>query len=249
MEIEIPNIINSHRGKIGLCVATGSSLKPHLDKVISSSKKKKDFCTFSVNEFDDMIDLDADFRIVANNEFTVAREHKRLNNSSSLLCYADSVDLTSKPLVETLLNNVHYLPYDQRHFGGKTCKELGYSLKDRLCCFHIKNDRLTIQEELAKYTGGPLYGQGSTVALHMAAFAILCGCRKIFVFGVDLDYRKGYVNPRFMNPTSFNPYISEIVDDFGKIRECAEKKGVGVFSACAGSPINQVLEYVDSPEL
>lgn len=230
-------IINKESDKIGMCVATGPSLKPYLDNLIELSKSNDNYCFLSTNHYDSMFDLKAKYRVVANSVLTIDKEYKRFNSTNNTLLYADSVDTTNRYLVKNLLT-IEYIPYDQRHYGTKTCKH-----KSK-CCDHIIDGRLTIQEELQKYTkNNRHYGDGSTVALHMISFAILMGCKEIYLFGVDLNYNLGYVNPNFKNSGSFNPNINDILSDFKIIKESADNIGVKVYSTCKNSPINNVLPY------
>jgi hypothetical protein len=230
-------IINKEKGKTGMCVATGPSLKPYLDNVIELSKNSDEYAFLSTNHYDKMFNLSADYRIIANSHLTVGSVHNMFNSKPNMLLYADSVDTTPRDLVKRLLK-VDYIGYDQRHFKSKPCN------KPTACCNHIIKDRLTVQEELQKYTQNEKhYGDGSTVALHMLAFSILMGCNPIYIFGVDLNYSKGYANPNFRNPSSFAPYLSDILNDFKTIKESAEKIGVKIYSTCEGSPINDVIPY------
>jgi hypothetical protein len=234
-------IINKERGKIGLCVATGHSLKPYLDNVVNLSleqKNKDKYVFLSTNHYDSMFNLNANYRIVANNVLNIESEFRRFNSTpKTMLLYSDSIDITNRNTVKQLMN-VDYMGYDQRHFDSKPCPS------PSSCCDHIINGRLTIQEELQKYTGHiKHYGAGSTGALHMVSFSILMGCNPIYVFGVDLNYSKGYVNPNFRNPNSFTPYLDDILNDFKIIKESADVIGVNIYSTCEGSPINNVIPY------
>ena len=230
-------IIDKEVGKIGMCVATGPSLKPYLNDIIELSKTDDNYCFLSTNQYDSMFDLRAKYRVVANNVLTIEREYKRFNSTNNTLIYADSVDTTDRELVKKLLT-IDYVGYDQRHYNSKHC-----NVKSK-CCKHIVKNRLTIQEELQKYTKNVRhYGDGSTVALHMLSFALLMGCKEIYLFGVDLNYNLGYANPNFKNPGSFNPNINDILSDFKIIKESADNIGVKVYSTCENSPINDVLHY------
>lgn len=230
-------IINKEKGKIGMCVATGPSLKPYLEKVIELSKDSNNHTFLSVNHYDHMFDLNAKYRILANNELTIKKTHMLFNSKPNTLIYADSVDITPRNIVKNLLK-IDYLSYDQKHFNSQPCPN---KLE---CCNHIIKDRLTIQEQLQKYTGHDKhYSSGATVALHMTAFSIIMGCNPIYIFGVDLDYGKGYANPNFKNFGSFQPYLNDIVEDFKIIKESADKIGVEIYSTCKNSPINNVIPY------
>ena len=242
MKLGIEDIINKHNGKIGMCVATGPSLKPYLNIVdLLSNNNKDEYCFFSVNEFDTMFSLKADYRVVANSSFNLLSTACGIinNNPGTKLLYADSVDTTNPVTVEESLLTVDYLSYDQRHYKGKHC-----DVKSA-CCDNIVEGRLTIQEELQKYCDHHKhYGYGHTVALHMLAFTILSGCRSIYIFGVDLNYKNGsYVDGKSKNDDTFDPYLGEIIYDFKTIRNMAKNIGVEIYSSTKDSPINNVFEY------
>ena len=57
------------------------------------------------------------------------------------------------------------------------------------CC--NRRGRLTLQEEVSKYTNyDKLYSPSThTSAINMIAFAILMGCSPIYINGMDLDYQ------------------------------------------------------------
>lgn len=247
MKLTFNDIINSHNEKIGLCIATGFSLRPYLELLSELSKNNKEkYCFLSVNEFDTMFDLDADYRVVANSMFTVSKEHNRFNNKKNTkLLYADTVDVTDKLYVDDVLN-IDYLPYDQRHFNHNHCT-WGSGVGGRSeCCNNIDLTRITIQEELQKYTKTNIrYGTGSTVALHMLAFSILMGCKTIYIFGVDLDYSRGYAAGNIVNYDSFTPYINEILNDFKIINEMANNIGVKIYTTSIESPLTTIFEYKD----
>jgi hypothetical protein len=247
MKLTFKDIIDTHKGRIGLSVATGPSLKPHLDNIINLSNTNK-YTVLSVNECDTMLPtLNISYRIVANSNFTVAREYGRFNREPKIpLVYANSVDLTPKNVVEDLLET-DYLPYDQRHFGGNHCT-WGNGVGGRYyCCDNIEEGGLTIQEQLKKYCGVDImYGSGDTVSLHMLSFNILLGCNPIYIVGVDLDYSRGYADGVSENKDSFVPYIERILGDFEVIKKSAEKIGVEIYSLCEGSPINNIFKYVET---
>ncbi len=249
MKLTFNDIIDTHKGKVGLSVATGPSLKPHLTDIINLSNNEG-YVALSVNDFDVMFKgLNVSYRIVANSIFTVGSEYNRFNKEPKIpLVYADSVDLTSKEAVNELLK-IDYLPYDQRHFDGKHCT-WGDGVDGRYyCCRNIEEGRLTIQEELKKYCGVDFtYGAGDTVSLHMLSFNILLGCNPIYIVGVDLDYSKGYADGVSRNDDSFAPYIDRILKDFETIKKSAENIGVEIYSLSKDSPINNVFKYVETIE-
>jgi len=244
MKLDFTDIINKAEGKVGICVATGASLKPHLENIIELSNSNE-YCVVSVNDFDTMFPkLNTDYRVVANSEFSVRVEHPRFNaRPETPLIFANSVDTTPKDEVSSLLT-VDYLPYDQRHQNGEHCT-WGSGIDGRApCCNLIEDKRLTIQEELKKYCKTDLsYSGGDTVALHMLTMAILLGCNPIFISGVDLDYSKGYVDGTNANGAGFIEFLDRIIDHFDIIKKSADNIGVNIYSLCDGSPINRVFKF------
>jgi hypothetical protein len=234
--------IDIEKNKIGLCLAHGPSLIPFLEDLENISKNQNiNYCFFSVNNFEEQFKLNIDYRIISNDVLSVINNFKFYNISKKTLFYSDTVDCTNRYVADKLLK-IPYITFDQRHFKNIKCNP------EANCCKNITNERLTIQEELVKYTGSNKpYSSGSTVSLHMLAFSILLGCKTIYIFGVDLNYNLGYINKNINNPDSFDPYLSSILEDFKIINLMAENIGVKIFSTCKNSPINDIFEYTDKP--
>jgi hypothetical protein len=223
MQIDFSDIIDKHKGKTAFVIANGPSTREYLDIFKKVSKEKDKYCVFVCNEVDQMLlkvdlslidDINPDYWVLANSMMRVENSYNSLNllnKNSGTLLYANSVDHSDKNIVNNVLK-IKYLPYDQRHFNKKKCD----STKE--CCNRLSDlipTRLTIQEELQNYTNNKIhYGTGSTVALHMLAFSIISGCKKIYLSGIDLNYSLGYFASGFYNPDTFNPWIKEILDDF-----------------------------------
>lgn len=237
MKVSFDDIINKHHGKTGYVCGLSSSLKPYLSVLESLSRQKGKNTFISCNDFDLMTNIDADFWVIANNVVNIENTHTRFNQrKNTMLLYADTVDMTDRSVVDGLLT-INYLPYDQRHFGNKDCPVMH-------CCKHRVDWRLTIQEILKKITGYEThYGTGSTVALHMLALAIILGLNPIYVIGVDLDYRMGYVDgssqPMYGD---FDDYIEGLRGDFHIINESAKKIGVNIYNLSEISKISDILE-------
>ena len=188
MKLYFNNIINRELNKNAIVMGTGASLTKHLECIYKNIVPNNNWITIGCNDIDKYTNINPTYWMFANSEATIAAFCNRLNNSKSTIVYADSVDLTPRDAVDKILT-VDYLPYDQRHFSGNKCSP------ESSCCKHIIDGRLTIQEELQKYTGhNCYYTKAGTVAVHMLALAVLLGCKNIYITGVDLDYTKGYVN-------------------------------------------------------
>lgn len=233
MKLDIPSIINKHKGKTAFIIANGPSTRKNIDllKKIAINKKDK-YVIFVCNEIDDMLKnidlnliehLNPDYWVIANTILTVQARHNNYNilkNNGGVLIYADSVDITKEP--QNLLE-IDYLPYDQRHFMHSNCPIKDQHFGCCTHCEHVMPYRLTVQEELQKYTGyNRHYGTASTVALHMLAFSVLMGCKKVYLSGIDLNYKLGYFDNLTINYDSFEPYIQDILEDFRIIKESAE---------------------------
>lgn len=251
MELKLKDIINSHAGKIAVVVANGPSTKPFIPHLQKISKQKDKYVIFVCNEIDEMMeniglsiinDINPDFWVISSTVLTVASRHKNFNllkQNGGKLLYANSTDLTEN--VEKLLE-IDFLAYDQRHFNNKQCPvppELG-------CCKFCEElipNRLTVQEELQKYTGfDKHYSTASTVALHMLAFAILTGCKKVFISGVDLNYSLGYFDRKTENPDTFKLWLGEILIDFKIIRDSAKLVGVEIVNLSQISPLKEIFK-------
>jgi hypothetical protein len=67
------------------------------------------------------------------------------------------------------------------------------------------------------------------------------GCKKIYLTGVDLNYKKGYFNSKTINSDSFDPYLENILNDFKIILESAEKVGVQIINLSQDSPLSTIF--------
>lgn len=158
----------------------------------------------------------------------------------------------------------NYILYNQKHFSRNEC-----TTRD-LCC-EISESLIegpSIQELLGKLNNSDsaAYGEGSTVALHGYALAVILKANPIYISGVELpiqykDYR-AYRNlfRRHENLSSkmmriYRDYLSfskyrktdfgevgqkAILGDFGSIAEIADKMGIKTYSLSKTSPLNRV---------
>ena len=250
MKTSIKHIIDSHKDKTAIVLANGPSTKFYLEFIKKCSLNKDKYVIFVCNEVDKMLeninmdlinDINPDFWVVANSVQTVKNYYDRFNKLSKnkgTLVYADSVDLSVD--VDKLLN-INYIQYDQRHFNGKICPE-GF----RECCKKclVENQaKTTIQEELKNFTGYfKHYGTGSTVAVHMLSLAILTGCKKIYMSGIDLNYNLGYFDEKTINNDSFEPWLGEIIEDFKIINQSALLKDIEIINLSKNSYIKNVFK-------
>jgi hypothetical protein len=231
MRISINEIIDKNDGKTAFVIGNGPSAARNLKKIIELSKKKSDYTTFVCGEIDILLnninydlflDVMPDYWVMANSIQTVSNYYNnfnKMNLCNGTLIYADSVDKTKNP--ENYLK-IPFHAYDQRNFTDPK--------------------RLTIQQELIKYTNSDnTYGSGHTVALHMLAFAVINGCKNIYITGVDLDYSHPYLDGNSRNPDTFSGFQSEIIDDFNTIGKSAKNRGVNIINLSDISPLKNIF--------
>lgn len=248
MKLEFKNVINKYKDKTAIVIGLGPSLASHIDK-IQQLPRNGDFVLIGCNDIDVHTSISPNYWVWANSEDNIKRTHKRLNSKKhTTVVYADSVDLTPRSAVDKLLT-VDYLPYDQRHFEGNRCG-------GEICCKHIVPGRLTIQEELKKFTNYNKYPTISgTVAVQMLPLAILLGCKNIYITGVDLDYSKGYVGGRNAHRAksfheggdSFTKNMPTILDTMTIINDSAKNIGVNIYCLDDGLPLSSVFEHSAFP--
>jgi hypothetical protein len=235
MKLNFDDIKNKEKGKIGIVCGLGGSLKEHLSKLEELSKDKDNYCTISCNRYNTMTKLDVDYWVVANSVFTVKDFYKTFNSMNATLVYADSVDTTDKKFVDNNLK-IDYISYDQRHFKGQPCSR-------RLsCCSNIQPGRLTIQEYLQKMSGhNEHYRDAGTVGIHMIALAVILGCNPIYVSGIDMDYKTGYVNgSKVVKHDDIGKYQSSFNAQVKIIVESAEKLGIDIINLNHKSPFDSM---------
>lgn len=243
MKIDFQNLINKEHGKSAFVVGMGPSLGNHIDK-ISELSKNDNYVLISCNDVDIHTNLNPHYWVWANSEDNIGRIYQRLNSKNSTLIYADSVDLTERSKVEELLS-INYVSYDERHHNDQKCG-------NGKCCDHMIPGRLTIQEELKKYTNfNERYTNIGTIAIHMLSVAILLGCKNIFVTGVDLDYSKGYFGGKKGDQArnfhscreSFTNNLKTILDTIALINNSAKNIGTNIYCLDKDLPISTILEH------
>jgi hypothetical protein len=230
----IKKIINIEANKTAFVCGLGPSLG---DSIKFINENRTNIVFISCNDIDLVCDIIPDYWVFANSISTIVSMYERIiKYKDSVIVHSDSVDTTPIEWIEKNLINVKYIGYDQRHFDNKKCSNCPNN------CNNFVENRLTLQEELQNYTGNPSrYGSGDTVALHMLALSILLGCKKIYLTGVDLNYKKGYFNSKTINSDSFDPYLENILNDFKIILESAEKVGVQIINLSQDSPLSTIF--------
>ena len=219
---DLTDFINKENNKTALVCGMGPSIGPYIDRI---KNKKDNEIIISCSDVDKMTGISPDYWVWANSNDTIVKLNDRFKqHPNTVIVHADSVDVTPRSWIEENVTNT-YVGYDQRHFDNQSCTNCPNSCSNRI------DGRMTIQEQLQNFTGYDIrYNAGCTVALHMTSLAILLGCKKIHVFGVDLDYSLGYVDKVTYNPDTFQYSLPGILNDFTTINESAKKINVEVFN-------------------
>ena len=177
--------------------------------------------------------------------------------------------------LEEISTSQQFVLYNQKHFDRIDCRD-----KD-LCCQvsqHLVKG-LSIQEILGQESGlnAPAYGEGSTVALHGYALAVLLKANPIYLSGIELpiqykDYRayknlfrpnegilskikrvfKDYIYVSSKRKTDFGAAGQKsILHDFESISKIAVSFGIKTFSLSQTSPLNNVsgINFIKLDEL
>ena len=231
------SIKNKHEGNTAFVCGLGPSFSENIDFI---KTKRNEIILVSCNDIDLLTDFEPDYWVFANSNQSAYFMLKRFKNLlNTTIVHSDSVDTTPRWWIENEMKNLNYIGYDQRHFNNQKCNNCPNG------CNNFIDGRLTIQEELQKFTGhNEKYGTGDTVAVHMLALSILLGCKKIYITGVDLDYKKGYFGS-YRQPdlvTEFDPFLDNILKDFNIINESAKKLGVEIINLSQSSHLSKVLK-------
>lgn len=239
MELNYNDIIDSHKNEIALVLAHGpssSDIIPHLPKLRSKGVK-----VFSCNNWSRFTTEPIDYWILANSEYTVAKNYNTINNyKGTKLFYANSADVKSNPDVLS----IDFLRYDERHVDGKPC-----SPQCTKQCHNRKDGVKSIHQVLQDYSGhNSMYISSGTVTVHMIAFAILMGFKDIYLCGMELDYKKGYAMGKGANPLNFSPWKQPTINSIEILSQTASCKGAYLY-ATNNQPLHGVLERKDICEL
>lgn len=249
-------LLNIHTDKIAHVVGHGPSLKPHLDDLLKLDKSNN--IILSLNDIDICTNLYPDYWITTNPDFSIPNVYERINKfKNTTFIYSDINDRTDKDIVKSLLK-VKYYSFDNFHFKSKpnimyiNGEEFGCNRAAKSginCCDNIIPGRLTIQEYLQKISGYKYhYSTGDSTILPVLAFSIIMGCKKIYLYGVDLDYQGGYVNGSSGQKQSFNYHMNRLKSDFYIINESAKMLDIKITYLGFNSDLKGIFEGSLIPE-
>ena len=256
---EFIDIIGIDKNRVGFVLGLGPSLNNNKALLKSVDSLKGDYKIISCNNMDMMSDINYDYWMLAqpaehDSPSCLKNMYTRVNRKGSFFLYTDCLDLTARDWVESHLD-VDYIGYDQRHHRSEPCGWGNLPGGRAICCQHIIEGRLCIQEELANVTGNTeLYGAGDTVGVHMVALAVMLGLNPIYITGIDIDYSNGYFNNNvkfeqdrikqgMANMNNVPTLIGRILSDLRIIKESAEKIGTSIYDLDGDGRISSVFEH------
>jgi hypothetical protein len=212
MKINFENIDGKHSKEECIICCHGPSLNSILNNI--RKIKEKNIKIFGCNNWFHFYETVPDYWVLCSSVDTLQRHLHKINESGSITIFSKSADETWEKYENFL--TVDYLPYCHWNRGKKEGeKTIGEFLKDKFNTFEL------------------LEG-GDTVAVQMLAFAVLMGFKKIYLSGMDLNYRIGYAkNKANLRPEKHNildQYIPRIRHHVDIIRSAAEKQGIRIIN-------------------
>jgi hypothetical protein len=220
-----------------------------------------------------------DFWVTANTEYPLPWKSRDLKDISKANCrlLLSTVSVADRntdvnEAVRKLSTMKDFVLYDQRHFAGSHCSPEGN------CCKAAAqlDFGIPIQEIVSGMVGenSPAYTEGSTVALHGFALAIILRLNPIYIIGVELpkteaeylSYKnwkrrnelplqkiKRYVRlafPKLLHRNSdFGAENYQVIlNDFASLAKIANSLGIQVISLSMTSPLNEIQHIMFSVE-
>ena len=236
MKLNLDNIKDKESGKVGLVIALGPSLREVLHVVEDMSKNNRDKVAFySCNLFSSMMNVTTDYWLVTNQQETmrIANAHSRYNGQESVFIFTPRLDGFSMEDAEKHLS-VDYLPiWDQ------------------------PGNELSLADYLQKYTEAEApYPPVESVVIHQIATAIITGCKEVYISGVDLDYKGGYVKKGAhesgvaLGKQCMDARARErTINNVRFLKSCAKNVGCELYTLNETGPLSQVLEFKDISNL
>ena len=259
MSVKIEELINIHKGKICHLFGHGQSLNNYIDNIKTVDRNND--IIFSVNDVDIITGINPDYWLFSNPGYKVEDMKNRFGDNTTVI-FSDSYDPSDSDDLNNNESTVKYYRYDSVHFKCvpniwhcKGCR-LGCQRGWVNCCDRIIKDRLTIQELLQKHSDyNTHYSTGDSCIIHALAFSVLMGFDEINIYGVDLDYTKGYYNGHFTNSNgsanhgdSFDYWMDRIKSDFYIINESSKKIDVKINFFGGSESISDIINNNKIPE-
>ena len=135
-----------------------------------------------------------DYWINANSYFPIPDKDYEIINTfkNTTLIFSNTIIESRHAIDYSILKNnikVPWFEYDQRHFNQNSCNhqiDQRFDNQKKLSCCNNIGD-ITIQEYLQnKFNLITHYSTADTVAVHALSFAIIMGCKSIYIGGVEI---------------------------------------------------------------
>ena len=233
MELSLDSIKDKHKGKIGVVIVLGPSLKDNLSD-LEELNDNDDVIYFTCNMFDKMINIKSNYWLVCApmKEMYINTAYERINDHGATFLFASRIPGFSKESAKEKLS-VDYIPVSD-----------------------VANDPNGLQQNFAKYTNDNTYGPVDTVLLHLIALSVMSGCKKTYICGADLNYSKGYVKNGVhvigerIGPLNMNSAARDRTVNYVKtMKESANKIGSEIYTLNKTSPLSSVLDVKTIVEL
>jgi len=236
MKLDLENIKDKESGKIGIALGLGPSLRsvlPVIEKMNIDNRDKASF--YSCNMFNSMMAVQTDYWVVCNPQkcMHLAVAYNRYNSQDATFVFTPRINGFTIKEAEDLLT-VDYIPISDQPVGD-----------------------MSLSQYLKDYTNSEApYPPVESVIIHMIALAIISGCKEVYISGVDLDYKNGYVKEgahkdgvhlgkTFMNAGARTRTINHI----RFLRSCAKNVGCELYTLNETGPLSEILEFKDVNEL
>lgn len=223
MEIKSLNyFVNKEKGKSCLLVGGSNSARNFElkkfkgivicfgDSIIRFKKKIKPQYWIASNEFFPIPDIPSHLKLINSSKTTLL-----FSNTNA---YGGIRDFNRKNLNKKL--KVNWFAWDHIHKNKKSCN------KKKKCCSFINKTESSLFDVFCNYFNEKnLFKLPSgTIAIEALTFAMILGCKKIYISGVDLpEYRKDHYAGIFDKETSnvnkiVRKYLNDGISDYKKIQ-------------------------------
>lgn len=122
MRLNFNDIIDKHLNEPVVVAGHGPSLDESKGEIERLQGNQK-ILRISVNNWYEFFSIKPDYWILANTHHTVSRDEIKMNKYQVPVFFASSVDLSNIEYLEKSAS-FDFLPYDQRHFRGHSCREI-----------------------------------------------------------------------------------------------------------------------------
>jgi len=244
-KMEWNDIIDRHKNESCFICAHG----PSLNDVSSHLKyfKEKNIRMIGCNEWYDFYDVIPNYWICCSTSETIKNRRKKINEYKIPFLYSYCPDKTEDKWIQENIKS-DYFPYVYLDCESPIC----------FCgnC-NRKNQDISLPKKLMEYCGyDEKFIRSDTVLIQMISFSILMGFANIFIFGAELDLKKGYaihkkdtylvdeIPSGYFDNRAYEAYLdanssrrflfdnslNDIMETLNIIGKSAKKKGIKIYN-------------------